>query len=33
MTTPKGGKTLGRMVPRQENNTLNILGWSRTIML
>ena|SRR5690554_6242175 len=32
MTTPKGGNTFGKMVPRQENNSLNTLGWSRTIM-
>lgn len=33
MTTPKGGSTFGKIVPRQEKSSLNTLGWSRTIML
>ncbi|EPR86700.1 hypothetical protein L292_2254 [Acinetobacter junii CIP 107470 = MTCC 11364] len=33
MTKPKEGKILGKIVPRHENKTLKMLGWSRTIML
>ncbi|AGQ07966.1 hypothetical protein J921_2532 [Acinetobacter baumannii 25493_8] len=33
ITTPKEGKILGNIVPRQENKTLKILGCSRTIIL
>jgi hypothetical protein len=33
MTKPREGKILGKIVPRHENKTLKILGWSRTIML
>jgi len=32
MTTPKGGRTLGKIVPRQENNNLKTSCWSRTII-
>jgi hypothetical protein len=32
ITTPKGGKTLGKIVPRQENSSLKTVGWSRTII-
>src|SRR5690606_8301655 len=32
ITTPKGGKTFGKIVPRQENSNLKRLGWSRTII-
>ena len=33
MTKPREGRILGKIVPRHENKTLKILGWSRTIML